>query len=77
MNVNIYFFLDGNMYMYMGNEILEISRIESGQTKLDEAVCNLEDIIKKQILSSGIRRWKHLQTLYLLKIKNPATLKRG
>ena len=75
MNVNIYFFLDGNMYM--GNEILEISRIESGQTKLDEAVCNLEDIIKKQILSSGIRRWKHLQTLYLLKIKNPATLKRG
>ena len=29
------------------NEILEISRIESGQTKLDEAVCNLEDIIKK------------------------------
>ena len=59
------------------NEILEISRIESGQTKLDEAVCNLEDIIKKQILSSGIRRWKHLQTLYLLKIKNPATLKRG
>lgn len=77
MNVNIYFFLDGNMYMYMGNEILEISRIESGQTKLDEAVCNLEDIIKKQILSSGIRRRKHLQTLYLLKIKNPATLKRG
>ena len=59
------------------NEILEINRIESGQTKLDEAVCNLEDIIKKQILSSGIRRWKHLQTLYLLKIKNPATLKRG
>lgn len=59
------------------NEILEISRIESGQTKLDEAVCNLEDIIKKQILSSGIRRRKHLQTLYLLKIKNPATLKRG
>ena len=77
LNVNIYFFLDGNMYMYMGNEILEISRIESGQTKLDEAVCNLEDIIKKQILSSGIRRRKHLQTLYLLKIKNPATLKRG
>lgn len=77
MNVNIYFFLDGNMNMYMGNEILEISRIESGQTKLDEAVCNLEDIIKKQILSSGIRRRKHLQTLYLLKIKNPATLKRG
>ncbi|RHO79562.1 hypothetical protein DW073_02200 [Ruminococcus sp. AF45-4BH] len=77
MNVNIYFFLDGNMYMYMGNGILEISRIESGQTKLDEAVCNLEDIIKKQILSSGIRRRKHLQTLYLLKIKNPATLKRG
>ena len=29
------------------NEILEISRIESGQTKLDEAVCNLEDIIKE------------------------------
>lgn len=65
------------MYMYMGNGILEISRIESGQTKLDEAVCNLEDIIKKQILSSGIRRRKHLQTLYLLKIKNPATLKRS
>ena len=77
LNVNIYFFLDGNMNMYMGNGILEISRIESGQTKLDEAVCNLEDIIKKQILSSGIRRRKHLQTLYLLKIKNPATLKRG
>ena len=35
------------MYMYMGNGILEISRIESGQTKLDEAVCNLEDIIKE------------------------------
>ena len=29
------------------NEILESSRIESGQTKLDEAVCNLEDIIKE------------------------------
>ena len=35
------------MYMYMANGILEISRIESGHTKLDEAVCNLEDIIKK------------------------------
>ena len=34
--------------MYMGNGILEISRIESGQTKLDEAVCNLEDIIKNR-----------------------------
>lgn len=29
------------------NEVLEISRIESGQTKLDEAVCNLEEIIKE------------------------------
>lgn len=54
MNVNIYFFLDGNMNMYMGNEILEISRIESGQTKLDEAVCNLEDIIKNRYYHPGL-----------------------
>ncbi|RGU34808.1 hypothetical protein DWW86_01200 [Ruminococcus sp. AF17-22AC] len=53
MNVNIYFFLDGNMNMYMGNGILEISRIESGQTKLDEAVCNLEDIIKNRYYHPG------------------------
>ena len=41
------------MYMYMGNGILEISRIESGQTKLDEAVCNLEDIIKNRYYHPG------------------------
>ncbi|WP_418424396.1 hypothetical protein [Blautia sp.] len=62
----------GNIDSYNGKK--------TGVLKNDQrmvAVCNLEDIIKKQILSSGIRRRKHLQTLYLLKIKNPATLKRG
>ena len=42
------------------NEILEISRIESGQTKLDEAVCNLEDIIKETAI---IIRDQALETL--------------
>ena len=41
------------MNMYMGNGILEINRIESGQTKLDEAVCNLEDIIKNRYYHPG------------------------
>ena len=41
------------MNMYMGNGILEISRNESGQTKLDEAVCNLEDIIKNRYYHPG------------------------
>ena len=39
--------VSGSHLLAIVNEVLEISRIESGQTKLDEAVCNLEEIIKE------------------------------
>lgn len=37
----------GNHLLGIVNEVLEISRIESGQTKLDETVCSISDIVKE------------------------------
>ena len=39
--------VSGNHLLGLVNEVLEISRIESGQTKLDEAVWNIEEIVKE------------------------------
>lgn len=39
--------ISGNHLLGIVNEVLEISRIESGQTKLDETVCNISDIVKE------------------------------
>nr|WP_295264071.1 transporter substrate-binding domain-containing protein [uncultured Blautia sp.] len=39
--------ISGNHLLGIVNEVLEISRIESGQTKLDETVCNIADIVKE------------------------------
>ena len=39
--------VSGNHLLGIVNEVLEISRIESGQTKLDETVCNIADIINE------------------------------
>lgn len=37
--------ISGNHLLGIVNEVLEISRIESGQTKLDETVCSISDIV--------------------------------
>lgn len=39
--------VSGNHLLGLVNEVLEISRIESGQTKLDETVWNIEEIVKE------------------------------
>lgn len=39
--------ISGNHLLGIVNEVLEISRIESGHTKLDETVCNIADIVKE------------------------------
>ena len=39
--------ISGNHLLGIVNEVLEISRIESGQTKLDETVCSLWDIVNE------------------------------
>ena len=39
--------VSGNHLLGIVNEVLEISRIESGQTKLDETVCCISDIVKE------------------------------
>lgn len=39
--------ISGNHLLGIVNEVLEISRIESGQTKLDETVCNIADIVNE------------------------------
>ena len=39
--------ISGNHLLGIVNEVLEISRIESGQTKLDETVCNISDIVSE------------------------------
>lgn len=39
--------VSGNHLLGIVNEVLEISRIESGQTKLDETVCSLSDIVQE------------------------------
>ena len=39
--------ISGNHLLGIVNEVLEISRIESGQTKLDETACNIHDIVKE------------------------------
>ena len=39
--------ISGNHLLGIVNEVLEISRIESGQTKLDETVCNISDIVNE------------------------------
>ena len=39
--------ISGNHLLGIVNEVLEISRIESGQTKLDETVCSITDIVNE------------------------------
>ena len=39
--------ISGNHLLGIVNEVLEISRIESGQTKLDETVCSIADIVNE------------------------------
>lgn len=39
--------ISGNHLLSIVNEVLEISRIESGQTKLDETICNISDIVSE------------------------------
>ena len=39
--------VSGNHLLGIVNEVLEISRIESGQTKLDETVCSIADIVNE------------------------------
>ena len=39
--------ISGNHLLGIVNEVLEISRIESGQTKLDESVWNIADIVRE------------------------------
>ena len=39
--------ISGNHLLGIVNEVLEISRIESGQTKLDETVCSIIDIVNE------------------------------
>lgn len=67
--------ISGNHLLGIVNEVLEISRIESGQTKLDETVCSISDIvtetdviIREQALKKNqefsIDIWK-VQDLYI------------
>ena len=39
--------ISGNHLLGIVNEVLEISRIESGQTKLEETVCSIIDIVNE------------------------------
>lgn len=39
--------ISGNHLLGIVNEVLEISRIESGQTKLDETVCSISEIVNE------------------------------
>lgn len=39
--------ISGNHLLGIVNEVLEISRIESGQTKLEETVCSIADIVNE------------------------------
>lgn len=55
------------------NEVLEISRIESGQTKLDESVCSIKEIVDETnvIIGNQALEKKQTFTIDISQIQNP------
>lgn len=64
--------ISGNHLLGIVNEVLEISRIESGQTKLEESVCNIHDIVKETdvIIRNQAQEKEQNFTIDLSKIQN-------
>lgn len=54
------------------NEVLEISRIESGQTKLDENICSIRDIVDETsvIISNQAQEKNQIFTIDISQIQN-------
>ena len=67
--------VSSNHLLGIVNEVLEISRIESGQTKLDETVCSIADIVNETSVIIGDQALEknqkfttdisHVQNLYV------------
>ena len=64
--------ISGNHLLSIVNEVLEISRIESGQTKLDETICNISDIVRETdvIVREQALEKKQTFVIDIWKVKN-------
>lgn len=65
--------VSGNHLLAIVNDVLEISRIESGQTQLNEDACNIKDVIKEvQIIINEQASEKNQDfTIDISRIQNP------
>ena len=64
--------ISGHHLLGIVNEVLEISRIESGQTKLDETVCSITDIVSETdvIIREQALRKKQEFTIDIWKVQD-------
>ena len=56
--------VSGNHLLAIVNDVLEVSRIESGQTKLEELPCNIKNIVDEvEVILQGQAQEKHRHLL--------------
>lgn len=56
--------VSGNHLLAIVNDVLEVSRIESGQTKLEELPCNIKNIVDEvEVIIQGQAQEKHRHLL--------------
>ena len=56
--------MSGNHLLAVVNDVLEVSRIESGQTKLEELPCNIKNIVDEvEVIIQGQAQEKHRHLL--------------